>query len=80
MAQDADEPYRKIIADLEDRLEGTIDWCYSKLNQTPRRTTKVPIFDNKELIEPLLKMHKSLVYSGFLEFYFKITCKQTIIL
>lgn len=32
IAKDEEEPYRKIIAELEDRLEGTIDWCYSKLN------------------------------------------------
>lgn len=55
------EPYRKIIADISDRLEGTIDWAYSVLNKNPRRTTKIPFLEVKELLDPLVRMYKSLV-------------------
>ena len=70
MSNHSREPYREIARALEARLQATIEWTegYLKDKESIVRDVNAeraaPLTKSKELMEPLLKMHKSLCESG----------------
>lgn len=59
----AREPYRKILAQLRERLEITRDWASEGLTRDPD-TNEGVLMDNKDLIEPLMICYRSLCDCG----------------
>ncbi len=71
------EPYREILSNLEARLEATAEWAQfyitdpssslrspSKTARDRNASTVKPLSASKDLLEPLLLMHRSLVCTG----------------
>jgi phosphoenolpyruvate carboxylase len=59
------EPYREVLLLLRKRLEATVDWSNSQLTGAARSTSEEPMLDSRELIDPLMKIHTSLVKCGY---------------
>mmetsp|Transcript_9814 Transcript_9814/g.9911 ORF Transcript_9814/g.9911 Transcript_9814/m.9911 type:complete len:939 (+) Transcript_9814:116-2932(+) len=73
LSGDAREPYRHVLAQIDARLEATIDWAqtYVKTDTIPpvavnkQSVKEVPPYKRShEIMEPLLAIHKSLVKTG----------------
>jgi len=75
MTSNRREPYREVLKTLEARLEATIKWSESHLTEhkktkkldwkeTSISSTILPLKHSKELMEPLLMIHRSLVETG----------------
>ena len=73
------EPYREVLKALEARLEATIKWSESYLSEYTKKkpdwketplssssssSTILPLKHSKDLMEPLLILHRSLVETG----------------
>ena len=55
------EPYRFLLKNLESRLQATMDWTLSQLKPGGLAPTTPPLLRNSDLMDPLLLMHRSLV-------------------
>lgn len=72
------EPYREVLKALEARLEATIKWSESNLSEYKKKkpdwketphsssssSTILPLKHSKDLMDPLLILHRSLVETG----------------
>ena len=66
----AREPYRHVLKDLEARLDATIEWTAASIQKTSPPFSGVgsngrqPLTKTEELMGPLMMMHKSLLEDG----------------
>jgi phosphoenolpyruvate carboxylase len=71
----AREPYRAVLKGLENRLQATIEWTTSCLNESTKDNLPKhysndpdhhfkPITKSSDLMEPLLMLHRSLIATG----------------
>ena len=60
----ADEPYREVLKGLENKLLTTIDWTQAQLKGKLPKTIDSPLISTKELMDPLLMLHRSLIETG----------------
>lgn len=64
------EPYREILKPLEARLQATVEWAESylldskQINRDIRAKHAEPLKSSRELMEPLLLIHRSLTETG----------------
>ena len=66
------EPYRAVLADLEQKLDDTIQWADSEIRKAQGGSGAMPgggppvqpILMSEDLMEPLLVMHRSLCETG----------------
>lgn len=58
-----EEPYRQVLAGLRERLLATRDWA-AQAAKGKQASTEHVLFDNEELLEPLLLCHRSLSETG----------------
>lgn len=67
------EPYREVLRHLESRLQSTVEWAESYIQVDNKITLNAdsksfpPLKETKELMEPLLMLHRSLVETGLSE-------------
>lgn len=61
---DAPEPYRYLLAELKCLLEKTRSWIESHLGGSHTDAEQCPLFEARQLLEPLLLCHQSLVACG----------------
>lgn len=62
--QNAHEPYRHVLKQLESRLQATMDWADKKMENPNMPVVEKPMMKSQELMEPLLMMHRSLMETG----------------
>ena len=64
----AREPYRYVLKDLEARLDATIEWTAATIQKTPfnglASNGRQPLTKTEDLMGPLMMMHKSLLQDG----------------
>ena len=64
----AREPYRHLLKDLEARLDSTIEWTAATIQKTSfsgvGSNGREPLTKTDELMGPLMMMHKSLLQDG----------------
>jgi phosphoenolpyruvate carboxylase len=60
----AREPYRAILKDLSKRLDATLKYTGAYLKHGPPATDATPIQELRELLDPLMMMHRSLLVTG----------------
>ena len=61
------EPYREVLKKLEARLKATVDSVNSKLIDSHIRVDAEPLTKTSELMEPLLRLHRSITQMGLPE-------------
>lgn len=55
------EPYRKLLKDVENRLEATIEWCDQMLRGIPIKSKCEPYMRKQDILDSLLVIHRSLI-------------------
>jgi phosphoenolpyruvate carboxylase len=60
----AREPYRYLLQDLNKKLQETIEWTDAQLNGLLPKSAKCPLIHTSEISKPLMLLHRSLVETG----------------